>query len=374
MNVIKDRFDRDIEKKLSVLGSVPPRDPESAASGRKKFLTEARTLTPPVLNGDESRNWIGVLLAAFGAKKRSPALAALASFVLVLAILFGGTSATVYAAQGSMPDQALYGVKLLSEDLRLRLTSSPQAELELTLDLVDRRLVEIDFLLAAGDDVPDAVVNRMEVHLDQALNIAVAIDDGDGLEKGVQQRHRDRDQDRTRIPESNPVCGTDKSYAGCDGESGGLPSEQPVNSGEGGSGDGSSDVFDPYDHPYDPYHNPEGPPYGPGRQDPAADQGNDDNYGDGPQPEIPPANAYGPGPGGQCVTLPCLGPYGPGYGPDEQPLTPPNSSYGPGEGVPNPDPPSGDGGDGSEDSSGDGSEDSSGDSGSGSSGEDNKAP
>ena len=202
MNVIKDRFDRDIEKKLSVLGSVPPRDLESAASGRKKFLTDARTLTPPVLNGDESRNWIGVLLAAFGAKKRSPALAALASFVLVLAILLGGTSATVYAAQGSMPDQALYGVKLLSEDLRLRLTSSPQAELELTLDLVDRRLVEIDFLVAAGDDVPDSVVNRMEVHLDQALNIAVAIeDDGDNpvqVQVLRRQIYQDQDQDRLK--------------------------------------------------------------------------------------------------------------------------------------------------------------------------------
>ena len=352
MNVIKDRFDPDIERKLSVLGSVPPRDSESAASGRKKFLTEARTLTPPVLNGDESRNWIGVLLAAFVGIKRSPALTVFASFALVLAILLGGTSATVYAAQGSMPDQVLYSVKLLSEDLRLVLTSSPQAELELTLDLIDRRLAEIDFLVEAGDDVPDSVVNRMEVHLDQALNIAVAIEDNGDDPVAIHKWDRDilRDQDRTEAPEKDrPQSRNEVGKPFPDDGSEGEPSEQqPVSSGEGGpAGDESGDA-------YDPYHNPDGPPYGPGQQLPADPQGS--NWGSGPQPEEPPASAWGPGPGGQCETLPCPGaPYGPGA----QPEIPP--SYGPGE-TPSPDPSSGDGGD------------SSGDSGSGSSGEDGKAP
>jgi hypothetical protein len=279
-----------------------------------------------------------------------------------------------------MPDQVLYGVKLLSEDLRLRLTSSPQAELELTLDLVDRRLVEIDFLVAAGDDVPDSVVNRMEAHLDQALNIAVAIDDEMILSeidpaasgRGPVQ-DRDQDQGRTNIP-VEPECNTENLDAGCkDNE----PSEQPVNAGtgEGGpAGDGSGDVYDPYD----PYQNPDGPPYGPGQQEPAGPQGS--NWGSGPQPEEPPASAWGPGPGGPCdeelLGEPCEAPYGPyGY---QEPLPQPSNGPGPGVDETSPDPSSGDGGDSSGDSSGDGSGDGSvdgsGDSGSGSSGEDGKAP
>ncbi|MCJ7658691.1 MAG: DUF5667 domain-containing protein [Anaerolineales bacterium] len=362
MNVIKDRFDPDIERKLSVLGSVPPRDSESAASGRKKFLTEARTLTPPVLNGDESRDWIGVILAAFVGIKRSPALTVFASFALVLAILLGGTSATVYAAQGSMPDQVLYSVKLLSEDLRLVLTSSPQAELELTLDLIDRRLAEIDFLVEAGDDVPDSVVNRMEVHLDQALNIAVAIEDNGDDPVAIHKWDRDilRDQDRTEAPEKDrPQSRNEVGKPFPDDGSEGEPSEQqPVSSGEGGSGEGSEDA-------YDPYHNPDGPPYGPGQQLPADPQGS--NWGSGPQPEEPPASAWGPGPGGQCdeeLGEPCEAPYGPcGY---QEPLPQPSNGPGPGGDETSPDPSSGDGGDSSGDSSGD--------SGSGSSGEDGKAP
>ena len=91
MNVFKDRFDPDIEKELSLLESVPPRDPESAARGREYFLTEARALTPPVSNHDESRNWIGVLLTAFGGRLRSPVITVLASIALVFVILLGGT-------------------------------------------------------------------------------------------------------------------------------------------------------------------------------------------------------------------------------------------------------------------------------------------
>ena len=162
MNVFKERFDPDIEKKLSILENVPARDPEAAARGRASFLEEAHALTPPVQHSASARNgWFGALLAAFAGNRRAHAFAFLASITLVLVMLLGGTSGTVYAAQGSMPGQVLYSVKLLSEDLRLSLTSNPQAELKLISELVNRRVEEIDFLVAAGDDVPDSIVNRM---------------------------------------------------------------------------------------------------------------------------------------------------------------------------------------------------------------------
>jgi len=340
MNVFKDRFDPDIEKKLSVLESVSPRDPESAASGRKKFLTEARALTPPTLNGDESRNWIGVLLAAFGGKKRSPALAVFASLALVLVILLGGTSATVYAAQGSMPDQALYGVKLLSENLRLGLTSSPQAELALTFDLVDRRIEEIIALAENGSDVPDSVVKRLEEHLDQALYVVVAIDDDEVEPVMVQiQKHlRDRIRDYSQTKECSqdgPKEGDwdrirdmlqtnlDKVDAGIKDpaafrnsyrtnmrhesryaeESESEPGEEPVVSSEG-----EPDVES-------------GNTYGPGPQ-PEDQPGS--SYGPGPEPEDPPGNTFGPG--SEESVEPETG-YGPGPQPEE---TPDNSSHGPG--------------------------------------------
>jgi len=342
MNVFKDQFDPDIEKKLSVLESVSPRDPESAASGREKFLTEARALTPPILNGDESRNWVGVLLAAFGGKKRSPALAVFASIALVFVILLGGTSATVYAAQSSMPDQALYGVKLLSEDLRLGLMSSPQAELALTFDLVDRRIEEIMVLAEAGNDVPDSVVNRLEEHLDQALYVVVAIED-DEVEPvlvQIQVHLRDRIQDYTQTKECSqdgPKEGEwdrirDMLQTNLDKVDDGIkdpeafrhsyryntrheyryaeeseeePIEEPVVSSEGETGaeEGSTNgpgpqPVEPSDSGYGPGLQPEDPPgnkFGPGSDE--EDVEPETGYVPGPQPENPPYNSVnGPGP------------------------------------------------------------------------------
>jgi len=357
MNVFKDRFDPDIEKELSLLESVPPRDPESAARGREYFLTEARALTPPVSNYDESRNWIGVLLTAFGGRLRSPVITVLASIALVFVILLGGTSATVYAAQGSMPDQVLYSVKLLSEDLRLGLTSSSQAELALTFELVERRIEEIITLAETGSDVPDSVVNRLEQHLDQSLNVVVAIDDDEVEPVMVQiQKHlRDQIQDYTQTKgqsQDGPKEGDwdrirdmlqtnlDKVDAGIKDpeafrhsyrnntryeyhyaeESEEEPVEEPVASGEGEPAEESGNTNGPGPQPVEPPDNgngtgqqPEDPPgntFGPG---PAENADPEPGYGPGPQPEDPPADSSN-GPGPQPTVTPAGYFYSPGLG------------------------------------------------------------
>ena len=336
MSVFKDPFDPDIEKKLSVLESVPLRDPESAASGQEKFLTEARALTPPALNGDESRNWVGVLLAAFGGEKRSPALAVFASIALVLIILLGGTSATVYAAQSSMPDQALYGVKLLSEDLRLGLTSSPQAELALTFDLVNRRIEEIMVLAEAGNDVPDSVVNRLEEHLDQALYVVVAIEDDEVEPVMVQiQKHlRDRIQDYTQTKEysqDGPKEGDwdrirDMLQTNLDKVDAGIKDPAAFRN--------SYRTNMRHEYRYaeeseeEPVISTEGEPdvesgnaYGPGSQ---PDDQPGSSHSPGPEAKEPPGNTYGPGPEGSVEPKTDYGPGSQSEGSNE------DSSNGPG--------------------------------------------
>jgi hypothetical protein len=358
MNAFKDQFDPDIEKELSLLEVVPPRDPESAASGRESFLTEARALTPPVLNHDGSRNWIGVLLSVLRGKHRSPAYAVLASIALVLVILLGGTGATVYAAQGSMPDQVLYNVKLLSEDLRLGLTSSSQAELALSFEMVERRIEEIVTLIEMGSDVPDSVVNRLEQNLDQSLNVVVDIEDDEVEPVMVQiQKHlRDQIQDYTQTKgqsQDGPKEGDwdrirdmlqtnlDKVDAGIKDpeafrhsyrnntrheyryaeESEEEPVEEPASSGEGDPVEESGNTNDPGPQPVEPPDNgngtgpqPEDPPgntFGPG---PAENADPEPSYGPGPQPEDPPADSSN-GPGPQPTVTPAGYFYSPGLGP-----------------------------------------------------------
>jgi hypothetical protein len=83
---------------------------------------------------------------------------ALASIFLIFALLASGTG-VAYAAEGSLPGDGLYGVKLGLESTRLALTFSPQARGDYLRGLADERLSEIQSLLQEGrnGDLPAAV-------------------------------------------------------------------------------------------------------------------------------------------------------------------------------------------------------------------------
>jgi hypothetical protein len=51
-------------------------------------------------------------------------------FVLVLAVMLGGAGVTAAAAQSSLPNEALYPIKLLIEEAQLSLAASPAAQLD----------------------------------------------------------------------------------------------------------------------------------------------------------------------------------------------------------------------------------------------------
>ena len=51
--------------------------------------------------------------------------------IVTLALALGGTGITAYAAQDSLPDQPLYGVKTLTEDLQLQLNSRTKNQLSI---------------------------------------------------------------------------------------------------------------------------------------------------------------------------------------------------------------------------------------------------
>jgi hypothetical protein len=245
MNALPDRCDPAVEEKLSVLSPVPAREPEAVDRGRARFLAEARALQPVMQPTKPSRNgWFGALAASLQIKKRAPALIVLASIAVVFAILLGGTTATVYAAQGSMPGQLLYSVKLLSEDIRLGLTSEPQAELTLISELVNRRLEEIDYLVLSGEDVPDYVVDRLDASLDQATIISEAID-GDKTATGRGPvLDRDRDQGRTSYDDAKekPLCNGEENAQGDPGCIEIAPEDGSTVSGEGQPGDGTDNT------------------------------------------------------------------------------------------------------------------------------------
>lgn len=168
-----DELDSNLKNRLDNLKQIPERNPQAMARGKANFLRQAVSLK----SDQRQSGWINSLFPAISTKERLPILKPIMVVILVISILFGGTAGTVYAAQGSLPDQPLYQVKTWSEDLLLLVTRSAQNQLEQNLNFADRRIVEIVNLQAAGIPIPQQVQTRLQTHLNQALNLAAGMDD-----------------------------------------------------------------------------------------------------------------------------------------------------------------------------------------------------
>ena len=94
----------------------------------------------------------------------------MASLSLVLLLSGGGI---VAAASNSMPDSPLYQVKLVTEQIQLLLTSSPEDKAELHAKLVDRRVTEI-INMAEEDNVSlvELTTQRLDNHLSMIVSIS----------------------------------------------------------------------------------------------------------------------------------------------------------------------------------------------------------
>lgn len=104
---------------------------------------------------------------------------AILSVALALALLFGGSGATVYAAQDALPNQPLYAVKTWTEDARLSLASNPEAEINQLMQMTQQRTQEMAALVDQGQVPPESLELRLQQHIRQALQTASKLNDTD---------------------------------------------------------------------------------------------------------------------------------------------------------------------------------------------------
>ncbi len=97
--------------------------------------------------------------------------------VLVLAVMFGGAGVTAAAAQSSLPNEALYPLKLLIEDVQSGLASTPDAQIDVQLEHAQQRVREMVQLTDRGMAVPFDVPVQLQTQLQAALQIAAQEDD-----------------------------------------------------------------------------------------------------------------------------------------------------------------------------------------------------
>ncbi len=206
-----------IQRRLAPLREAPERNPEKAAQGRNDFLIQARRLAAaqagqaPVSATVLSRlnGWIARIRNPFQREERYSMFATLSSILVILALVFGGAGATVYAAQDSLPDQWLYPIKTATEDVRLELTRQAQQRLELALSFADRRVGEIVALRAAGEAIPQGVANRLESQINLALRIAAGMDPEHLPQALLQIRSHLARQERLMEMAQNGMAGAD---------------------------------------------------------------------------------------------------------------------------------------------------------------------
>ena len=122
--------------------------------------------------------------------------ATLMTILITALLVVGGAGGTVYAAQDSQPNDFLYPVKTLSEDVRLDRATQPESQMQLALQFANRRADEMAALVSAGQAIPAAVYNRWLAEVDLSMELAAELDDND-LQGALLHIERNlRDQDR----------------------------------------------------------------------------------------------------------------------------------------------------------------------------------
>lgn len=94
----------------------------------------------------------------------APALSLVLAVILVLS-----TATSAFAASRSLPDDALYPVKLAAEQVQLALTTNPVERADLTMGFAERRGDEIATLSQMGRQVDPPTIERLSAESRQAL-------------------------------------------------------------------------------------------------------------------------------------------------------------------------------------------------------------
>lgn len=176
----KDNIDACLVEALDSFRQAPQRAPEAAQAGRSAFLAQARCMAPPP--SAARRVWLGL----FPRVVWTPLYRMVIVVLLAVVLLLGGSGAVAYAAQDSLPGQALYDLKLSTEELRMAFTSE-SARLDLALEYTSRRVAEIESLAFQDQALAHEMLAPLQTSLEQSLNLAAAVPDDADLRQTLQR-------------------------------------------------------------------------------------------------------------------------------------------------------------------------------------------
>ncbi|NQS91115.1 MAG: hypothetical protein HQ574_01785 [Chloroflexi bacterium] len=187
-----------LKKELEHLQEIPQRGLQASHAGRETFLLRAKGLKPRQVAAGKTvrktgRSWV-------------PRLAAIFTVLLVALSSIGGTA---YAAQASQPDDFLYPVKILTEDIQIGLENDPEDRLDLFISFAARRLAEIQAQVDAGEEVSTDALTRLESHTHQMMQEAAQMSAGnvENALRQVQQALELQNEVMTKLQTQTPGGG-----------------------------------------------------------------------------------------------------------------------------------------------------------------------
>ncbi|MBA4374603.1 MAG: hypothetical protein C0401_00325 [Anaerolinea sp.] len=175
MSVQKNDLDPNLYQRLKDLPQIPARNPERAADGRVNFLKEAKSISNNTVSKNSLQRHSNWKISFFKEFK----MGTIATLLVILGLVFGGSTATVYASQDALPNEVLYPVKLVTEGLQSNLASTAEAKMNLALDFAAVRVDEIMQMQEAGLIPPDAVFANLQMQINQAIEQATKLGSGE---------------------------------------------------------------------------------------------------------------------------------------------------------------------------------------------------
>ena len=180
-----DPLDPRIENALDKLRNVPHREAENAVKGRANFLGEVHKIQPSVSNSEmlrhkgwnQKKSWTTRIFR----KETSPMFTTLVSAFLAIVLALGGSGVTLAAAQSSNSDDFLYPLKLFSEDVRLELTNGTPEAIQLELEYLTRRTMELQAIIGENKVPSTGLINRIQEQINTILQQSTRLDKEESL-------------------------------------------------------------------------------------------------------------------------------------------------------------------------------------------------
>ena len=200
----QQELDPILREQLNLLEPVKPQDSQAAERGRARYLSEAKSMTVTLTAWERLNLWMNNFIQIFRRKERAPMLTTFISILLAFTALLG-SGVTVVAAQSSQPNDWLYPVKTLSEDVFYQLVPGDQNHYNLSLIYADRRMVEIQTSFENGEIPAQAVVERLRTHLQTAFELSVKnMADAENLLEQIRLRLEEHLQSQLQNTQMDP--------------------------------------------------------------------------------------------------------------------------------------------------------------------------